>query len=239
MYKIGVIARPDKTSVGNAVWMIHEDIRKAILSFEGLPVILIPTNLQYQNEMLEKDFLKLEPLLKECDGFIFQGGDDFYPFDFSIVHYAYQNNIPSLGICLGMQTMSVLFDGALEKIQDTTFNHLQRKKEYVHLVTVNPYSKFYEMIKQDQIKVNSRHQECVKTTKLSIVGMSSDHVIEAVESKEKDFFIGVQWHPESMLEYDTVSKTLFTKFFDAVGRYHENRKISGHFKGDVIKENKK
>lgn len=239
MYKIGVIARPDQTKVGNSVWEIHEDIRKAILSFGGIPIILIPTNLQYQKKGSEEEFLKLESLLNCCDGFLFQGGDDFYPFDLSIVQYAYQKNIPSLGICLGMQTMASLFDGTLEKISNGIFDHLQRKKEYVHLVTLMEDSKLYQILQERSIKVNSRHQECIKTTKLSISGWSSDHIIEAVESKEKDFFIGVQWHPESMLEYDTVSKTLFTEFFNAVGRYHENRTINGHLKGGPSKENKK
>ena len=239
MYKIGVIARPDQTKMGNSIWEIHDDIRKAILKFNGFPIIIVPTNISYQKQITKKEFLELESLLKCCDGFIFQGGDDFYPFDLKIIGYAYQNNIPSLGICLGMQSMASLFGGTLQKITNSIINHHQKNQDYVHLVNINLDSKLYKIIKESPIKVNSRHHECITKTDLSIVATSSDHIIEAVEDKEKDFFIGVQWHPESMMEYDIVSKNLLVEFFNAVGRYHENRKINGYPKGKIIKTNKK
>ena len=52
-------------------------------------------------------------------------------------------------------------------------------------------------------------------TDLSIVGISNDGIIEAIEDKNKRFFIGVQWHPESMIEYDSIQNKIFKKFINA------------------------
>ena len=40
------------------------------------------------------------------------------------------------------------------------------------------------------------------------------NVIEAIEDKNKKFFIGVQWHPESMYSYDILECNLFDYFIE-------------------------
>ena len=44
--------------------------------------------------------------------------------------------------------------------------------------------------------------------------MSEDGFPEAMEVKSKRFFIGVQWHPENMTEYDINMKKLFENFIE-------------------------
>ena len=147
--------------------------------------------------------------LLNVDGVILQGGTTYTQKDLEIVSYLYDQNIKTLGICLGMQIMSVFFDGSLGKIQ----NH-NRKEPYVHEVKIQKNSKLYEILKKDQIKVNSRHQDYVINTSLSPCAISSDGIIEAVEDKEKDFFLGVQWHPESL--QDENAQALFQAFFQSL-----------------------
>ena len=48
-------------------------------------------------------------------------------------------------------------------------------------------------------------------TTLTCVAYSEDKVLEAIEDSSKKFFIGVQWHPESLME-DENSKKLFDYF---------------------------
>ena len=48
-------------------------------------------------------------------------------------------------------------------------------------------------------------------TNLDCVAYSEDNILEAVEDKNKKFFLGIQWHPESLLE-DIYSKRLFDYF---------------------------
>ena len=66
--------------------------------------------------------------------------------------------------------------------------------------------------KTNNIKVNSRHKQIIKNTKLKVVGVSQDGYIEAIEDSSKKFFIGVQWHPESMVKYDKEQNSLFKYF---------------------------
>ena len=69
---------------------------------------------------------------------------------------------------------------------------------------------------KEVVKVNSRHKYVIKENiddnKYDIVGFSEDNFPEAMEVKNKRFFIGVQWHPESMHEEDDTMKKLFDCF---------------------------
>ena len=77
------------------------------------------------------------------------------------------------------------------------------------------FSKLYEIIKKDVIKVNSRHR--MKVTDpgtFEVYGKSSDDVIEVLERHDKKFALGVQWHPEMMLD-DSLQKLIFDAFVNA------------------------
>lgn len=76
-------------------------------------------------------------------------------------------------------------------------------------------SKLYEILSSEKIKVNSRHRKCIKETKLDCVAYSEDGIIEALEDKKKRFFIGVQWHPECLIN-DEFSKKLFDAFIESL-----------------------
>lgn len=53
-------------------------------------------------------------------------------------------------------------------------------------------------------------------TNLSQVAYSEDGIIEAIEDKTKKFFIGVQWHPETLIN-DKSSNKLFDEFIKIIG----------------------
>ena len=48
-----------------------------------------------------------EEALAMCDGFLVQGGAEFYPYHFQIIHYAITHNKRYLGICIGQQLIYV------------------------------------------------------------------------------------------------------------------------------------
>ena len=55
-----------------------------------------------------------EEQLEMCDGFLVQGGAEFYPYHFQIIHHALTRGKKYLGICLGEQIIYVYF--ALRKM---------------------------------------------------------------------------------------------------------------------------
>jgi len=191
---IGIITRKSLSNEGHDTSVIYKNIEKSIIDNGGIPMGIT----------LYKDFQKLINL---CDGIIFQGGDDFEKYDMDALEYIYKINKPVLGICLGMQLMGMFFDGELIDIK----NH-KKNLSYVHSVSINKNSKLFNIYKTNSIKVNSRHKSVLKSTKLKVTGISNDGYIEAIEDSNKTFFIGVQWHPESMTSYDKTQKNLFKYF---------------------------
>ena len=56
---------------------------------------------------------------------------------------------------------------------------------------------------------------CKDNNLFEIDALSEDNVIEAIEVPNKKYIIGVQWHPESMISYDIVSKQLLDSFIES------------------------
>ena len=191
---MGIITRKGVSEENHNISIIYKDIEKGIINNGGIPIGITLTN-------------NYKELINMCDGIIFQGGDNFEEYDLESLKYIYDIDKPVLGICLGMQLMGVLFDGTMIDI-----NNHKKNLSYVHSVTINRNSVLYNIYKTNIIKVNSRHRSIIKNTKLKVVGISNDGYVEALEASNKKFFVGVQWHPESMIEYDNKQNNLFKYF---------------------------
>jgi len=130
--------------------------------------------------------------------------------DYKLVQYLHENDIPTLGICLGMQSMAMTFNNREEiKIK----NHKSFNK-YAHNVTIEKDTFLHKIIGQDKILVNSRHNYVVPHTKFKINAISDDGYIEGIEDSQKKFFLGIQWHPESIDDINSLK--LFKYFIDII-----------------------
>ena len=146
-----------------------------------------------------------------CDGIILPGGNVNDDKVLEIIRYLYFINKPTLGICLGMQQMVLALGGNIIKLDNN--NHMSKMK-YVHEVFINKTSMLYSVLKKEKILVNSRHNYAILNTNLDVCAISSDNIIESVESKSKTFFLGVQWHPED-IGLDVNSKLIMKNFIKA------------------------
>jgi glutamine amidotransferase class-I domain protein len=226
---IGVIGRPDMASDDDKVICIWEGTRRAIVKKGGIPFLILPTqDVEYDSlkpkdtpKLTEEEKNELKRLVDMCDGLLLPGGYKWYEFDEFIYNYALEKNMPILGICAGMQMMcridqnknNICKDTTVRN--DTTINHHQRDKKYVHNVSIIDNTILSKIIDEKEIKVNSKHNYHVSsTTNLKVSAYSEDGLIEAVEYDDKDFVIGVQWHPETMLDYDENANKILDEFIN-------------------------
>ncbi|CCY79680.1 peptidase C26 [Mycoplasma sp. CAG:877] len=191
---IGVLIRRENSDVANEYYV------KGIEKFGGT-VILINDNDSRK---------ELEDKLSRVDGILLTGGDDVGPIDFYLISYALENKLKLLGICQGMQSMC-LYGSSLGLIPIGNDSH-KRNEGYVHGVTLSDGA-LKEIFGNSRIMVNSHHLQTISNSHLfRVVGYSDDGLIEAIEGNNGVFQIGVQWHPERMLEYDSWSRDLLETF---------------------------
>lgn len=177
---------------------------KAIKRFGGDVILLEDSALE--SKAYEK--------LKVVDGVLLPGGDNVGRLDFFIINYAYQNNLRLLGICQGMQSMA-LWKSKKRLIPLENDIHYSTDK-YKHSVSLND-SFVKSILKKDKLMVNSHHKQHVLTsTKFKVVGFSDDGVVEVIENSNASFQVGVQWHPERMIDYDEDSIRLFKAFLGLI-----------------------
>ena len=180
---VGILLRKDNT------YYLNKELIEWLLENNIIPIGIISDKLE--------NMIQIQKL---CNGIILQGGSNYTEEEIEFVKHLYKNNIPTLGICLGMQMMAVACNGKLGK---NILNHKIDRK-YVHNVKIIKNTKLYSILNSDSINVNSRHNDYVKYTNLNVSGMSSDGIIEAIEEPKHKFFIGIQWHPESLQDLNSI-----------------------------------
>ena len=145
-------------------------------------------------------------------------------FELAIVREALARDYPILGICGGQQLLNVALGGTLiQHIPDSVPNALAHEQpnprnEAGHPVTLTPGSRLHQIAGQDTIPVNSAHHQAVATTGpgVQVNAVASDGVIEGIESTDRRFCIGVQWHPE--FHISPADNALFIAFIESCRR---------------------
>lgn len=231
---IGIVGRPDITKDDDMIMSVGEAYRKAVIKKGGLPILILPPQDVIYEEIRPKELVRLTEQEKDdlievislCDGIILPGGHKWYEYDVFICDYAIENNIPLLGICMGMQLMGQI-DNIKSKLvvetnikKDTTINHNQKDVQYVHKVNIDVNSFLGSILGESAIEVNSRHNYHIEHANLfKVSAHSEDGLIEAIELPANVFALGVQWHPERMIEYDKNAEKIFEKFINRTRKY--------------------
>ena len=196
---------------------LAEGYYQSVLKAGGIPFIIPP--------FYETD--RLGELLDRLDGIIFSGGGDINPLllgeepikelhsitperdqqELLLARLAYDRQIPMLGICKGIQIINAALGGTLyqdihTQMEGIRIKHSQdQDRRYPsHQVTISRGS-ILEKIFGTELAVNSFHHQACKSAApgLKVTAMSSDGVIEAIESDEFKSIMGVQWHPETYI----------------------------------------
>ena len=129
-------------------------------------------------------------------------------FELAIVRGALERGLPILGICGGEQLLNVVMGGTLiQHIPDEVAAPLAHEQpnprtEPGHRVDLAEGSLVRRVAGAAQVNVNTAHHQAVKAVApgLVAVGWTSDGVIEAIEAPDRRFVVGVQWHPEYLID---------------------------------------
>jgi putative glutamine amidotransferase len=161
--------------------------------------------------------------LDGLDGIVFTGGSDVDPAlygdtphptayvrperdaaELLFLRAAIDADLPVLGVCRGMQLMTVGHGGRLHQHLPDVLGHDRHRpvtgpKFGEHPVRLAPGSTGHRIL-GESVVVNSFHHQGVKDPgRLRATGWCpEDALIEAVEDPERTFVVGVQWHPEDM-----------------------------------------
>ena len=201
MKKVAILLRKRKNIDNSAEsFIIKQDVIDVFKTY-NVNYFLIPLNTDDNN-----DYENIIEMIKLADGVLIPGGKKGGSMEYDIIKYLYDNDIPTLGICYGMENMGKIFNGLKIKVD----NHMMPNKKYVHKIKIKTDSLLYKIIDKKEIMVNSRHNNVVLNTGITISAYSDDELPEAFEDKTKRCFIGVQWHPESIM--DDNNKKIFDYF---------------------------
>jgi len=160
-------------------------------------------------------------VLDRLDAVVFAGGADLDPglydqpaheqttglrperdaAEVPLMRAALDRDLPLLGICRGMQIMSVVSGGALEQHLPDVVGHEGHRPEPgvygKHGVRLAPGSLAHRLL-GDQVSVPSyHHQGLASAGSLTVTGWADDESPEVVEDPTRRFALGVLWHPEA------------------------------------------
>lgn len=203
-----------------------------IVQAGGIPVLLVPGS-------------DPQTILPHLDGLLMTGGQDVDPkhyggkpdasqdysvsrdeFELDLARSAFDQRLPTLGICRGLQVMNIALGGTLiEDIPPSEWHApLVSGEEQLtlrHPVKFEPQSALAEIYAGTERIINTIHHQSVAEVAepLTVVGTAPDGIVEAVEALHSEWlFWGVQWHPEKMQTMTEIQaeRRLFQAFISAI-----------------------
>lgn len=202
------------TFLSNRISGTSQNYIRAIKEFGGTPLPLYPG--------ISKD------AFADIDGFLLTGGGDIHPSNFGEAYHptlkyvdeardkleiplcqkAIEDDLPIFGICRGIQVMNVAMGGNLYQDIPTEYPveavpHQKPNTDEQHEIQIEASSRLSEIIGKRTDEVNSSHHQAVNNIGDGFVVTArckADSIIEAMENPSKRFVVGVQYHPERMLE---------------------------------------
>lgn len=218
----------DKPFHGTERVTVNHGYVNSIIKAGGIPLLL----------PVIEDKEAIAKLFGFCDGLLLTGGQDVTPscyneephpllgetcerrdqFEMQLIHMAHEAKKPILGICRGLQLINTAFKGTL--YQDLSLamaaSHSQEEPSSAatHSIKLMPGSLLQQVFGQENLMTNSFHHQGIKQLSpcFEVAALSDDGVVEGIQYKGPEWILGVQWHPEVMLEEHPEMLKLFRAF---------------------------
>ena len=216
---IGISAHPRIVEIATGPALLHTASRFYVDGVEragGVPVIL---------PVLDPDWV--EYFLPVVNGILLTGGGDVAPsrygamptaetqnvdpmrdaFEIRLIQAAIEADMPLLATCRGMQVLNVAMGGSLvQHVPHATgqeHDRVDRWREGVHRVKIEPDSHLAEAMGATEVEVNSIHHQAVDQAApgTRAVAWADDETVEAIEVPGSPHIVAVQWHPELLEDW--------------------------------------
>ncbi|ATZ16961.1 CTP synthetase [Williamsoniiplasma luminosum] len=201
-------------------------------------------NWVHSEELNEQNY---QEVFKNAQGILVPGGFGNRGIDGMILaaKFARENNVPYLGICLGMQIASIEFARNVLGLKDansTEFNDATKNPiiDFIHGIdqnnlggtlrlgaskaTLKPNTLAHKLYGKTEIwerhrhryEFNNSYQEAFEKAGLVFSGIyQAKNLVEMIEIPANDFFMGVQFHPE-FTSRPNKPNPMFKGFVDAI-----------------------
>jgi putative glutamine amidotransferase len=177
----------------------------------------------------------VESLIAAVDGVLIQGGGDIDPvhygeekrsdtvygivaahdeFELAVVREAVRQDKPLLAICRGIQLLNVALGGTLHQDLGDVLSDRESHWDTYHPVALTAGSRLaLAMDTTAPQRCHSYHHQALRDVapELIVVAHAPDNTIEAVEHRDAQWIVGVQWHPED----DALATADQQKLFDS------------------------
>jgi putative glutamine amidotransferase len=195
---------------------VNEAYTNALVSVGLIPIVLPPLAPQIA-----------AAALRDVAGLVLTGGEDVDParfgqppnaatgephaardaYELELARMAYEQRVPTLAICRGVQVVNVALGGSL--IQDLPSQHPGKiahdpegkRAERVHHVEIDPDARLADIVAATSIRTNSSHHQAADrvAADLWVTARADDGVVEGLEARDPAWWmVGVQWHPEEL-----------------------------------------
>jgi len=183
----------------------------------GTPILLPPT--------MEADTARH---LQLVDAIVLTGGVDVDPFlygdlpipqqgaidplrdayELKLTRQALEQGKPILAICRGCQVLNVAAGGTLYQDLNVqvkgSMKHNQQAPTWYgsHTADLKEGSRLHGVYGKEKVAVNSFHHQGIKNCApgFTETAWANDGVVEGMEYEGKPWVVGVQWHPERMID---------------------------------------
>jgi putative glutamine amidotransferase len=215
---IGVCAAVEQASFG--VWTLEPttllplSYATSIERAGGMPALLPPDPASAEDP---------DELLDRLDALVLGGGADIDPesqgaephpetvgtnpardrFEMALARRAIERGMPLLGVCRGMQVMNVAYGGTLVQHIPDRLGHDRHRPVpgswTEHDVRIEPGSLAARIAGAERLTVKSHHHQGLDRVADNLRATAwdtDDESVEAVESADGAFALGVLWHPE-------------------------------------------
>lgn len=179
-------------------------------------------------------------VLDHLDGLILSGGGDVDPkyfgaplagaepqsisllrdeLELALAKAALARDLPLFGICRGCQVLNVAAGGGM--IQHLDGHRSPKESTAFHDVVVSPTSRFHSLVATDRFSVNTFHHQGMDRATLApafvpaATALPDEWLVEAYESAQHRWVIGVQWHPERLFELSAPHRRIWDGFLAA------------------------